>query len=284
MSSSALVRLRRSIGLIVAMVALVAGLITASPHRRPTRVRTAASPSPGPTRSTRSSRTGPGEAADHGHQELLAAVVAQRQAHRLHQRGERTASANIWVMNADGIEQEAGHHLGDVQPPSWSPDGTKLAFGGGGTTTQGGKLLIVKSTAPFGAPVEQLLGSPPGRRDRRRCTWLRGTTGVVAERSGHLLLHDVVPEQPRLLHREVQHRHQELRSWIRAVASCCGEGMAVSAGRSRPTGRGSATPPRPTHRGSTCRSHPTAPWTTPFATQAQDEQLAFSPNGKRSRS
>ena len=55
---------------------------------------------------------------------------------------------NVWLMRADGTGKTRVTSSGDVTGmPSWSPDGTRIAF------AKAGRLATVRSIAPFGAPT-----------------------------------------------------------------------------------------------------------------------------------
>jgi Tol biopolymer transport system component len=66
-------------------------------------------------------------------------------------------SNDIWVMNADGSNQQAltGPHDAPVQDvgPSWSPDGTKLVFSRTGTGTGDDGLYLIDSDGTDLAPI-----------------------------------------------------------------------------------------------------------------------------------
>lgn len=65
---------------------------------------------------------------------------------------------DLWVMQANGSGKRQVTTLGTVSTPgSWSPDGANIAFGATIGTDFEATLHKVKSTAPFGSPV-QLLG------------------------------------------------------------------------------------------------------------------------------
>ena len=69
----------------------------------------------------------------------------------LHETG--AGAKDIWVMRADGTDKQQVTQLGDVTTSAtWKPDGAVLAF-----ANAGAGLQRVRSTAPFGNPV-QLLG------------------------------------------------------------------------------------------------------------------------------
>jgi hypothetical protein len=69
---------------------------------------------------------------------------------------EYNGRTDVWVMNAWGHQKRNVTKSGDVTSAgaSWSPDGKRLAFARG-------TLQTIRSTAPFGAPVE-VLATPVG--------------------------------------------------------------------------------------------------------------------------
>ncbi len=61
---------------------------------------------------------------------------------------------NIWVMNANGSAKQQVTHQQHTTEPTWSPDGKWLAFGGDDPEGYDGQLQKIKSTAPFGSPIQ----------------------------------------------------------------------------------------------------------------------------------
>jgi Tol biopolymer transport system component len=183
---------------------------------------------------------------------------------------------DIWVMNANGSNKQQVTNLGNVQAPAWSPDGTALAFGGG-TPGQGTSLMRVNSTAPFGAPT-LLLGWTNNPAILEPVT-VQGAAAWAPDGQNIFFYSSVFPDSPDHYILQYVLATSQLDEWIVSGGACCGPGKVsqpvVSANGTRFGYTYDVDSPKiflsgfPTFGGIT------------FATQAQDEQLAFSPNGSK---
>ena len=190
---------------------------------------------------------------------------------------ETNGRRDIWVMNANGSSKQQVTNLGNVTPPTWSPDGTKLAFGGG-AIGDFAYLLTIKSTAPFGAPTT-LQGYTDGVPANAEPMVIEGGAAWAPNGQNIFFYSSHYPSSPDHYILQFNVPSGALTAWVASGGSCCGPGSvtqpAVSANGSRVAYTYTDGAPK-----ILVSSFPTF-GSVAFTTQAQDEQLAFSPNDQR---
>ena len=137
---------------------------------------------------------------------------------------------DIWVMDADGSDQQQVTHVGNASEPAWSPDGAWLAFGGGENplaypgAAGGGVLQRIASTAPFGEPVAF---APDPRYGEPLLPVVAGTLDWSRDGGRIVYASDYYPDSPDhylLAYDIAAGTIDEVGS---VGGSCCGEGYLV---------------------------------------------------------
>jgi Tol biopolymer transport system component len=187
---------------------------------------------------------------------------------------------DIWVMSAAGANKKQVTKEGGTTAAAWSPDGKWLAYGGNGGATWTTALKRIKSTAPFGTG-QLLLGYtdvPEQREDILVIgapTWSANGASIVFEGS--------MNDSPDYYINEYRVSDGYLDNVTASGGSCCGEGRILQPAFSANSGTLAYTHTEDFSLVSPrvlMVKWPIVQWTAvTFATQVQDEQLAFSPSG-----